>query len=161
MKEITKEQLAQELSGIGYCLLPPKEIEEKAKQNNQVIILGSGDDETLSVCGAIDDAELCDLEIMNNSFHFPEDGDIALILPGEEFEVDGETYKAKCPLFVPVEEEVNQPDKNRIVKVKWLTGVDTGCTFFTSLPHSKFDIVDQDTNEPCGFGIVIDLDEIQ
>jgi hypothetical protein len=161
MKEITKEQLAQELNGIGYCLLPPKEIEKKAKQNNQVIILGNGDDETLSICGTIDEIELCYLGIMDNSFHFPGDGDIALILPGEEFEADGENFKAKSPLFVPVEEEVNQPDKNRIVKVKWLTGAETGCSFFTNMPHSKFDIVDIDTDEPCGFGIVIDLDEIQ
>lgn len=144
MKEITKEQLAEELNGFEYGGPVDAATVEKAKANNLVIVFGASDD-LVEFEGAIYD----EVGLYGK-------GDIALLLPGDKFEVDGETSQSLQHVFVLLDDGA-QPETNRIITAEYTDG--GYFEFETSMLHNRFNVVED--GEPAGYGLVIDLDEIQ
>ena len=131
------EDLAEMLDGCQIGDEVSKEIEQKAKENNLVVVFGASDD-LMEFKGAINDElgayEGCTAYI----------DEFGLLLNKCDNDV--------CPYF----EKVKQHAKT--IKSLWCATKEYVWTFKTSLPHFKFDVIEDD-NKYCQ-GIVFSMANI-
>ena len=145
---MNKEKLAELISGRSYRNEMNKEEEQIAKENGLIVIFGASDD-LVEFRGAIYD----ELDAYEGT-HF------IIATPGTEIPVDEdeETYrKAKKLEAIPIEEE-SLTKKNRFEAVWSPDELDCSWLIKTDLPHSIFDIMEDD--ELYCRGIIIETESL-